>query len=50
MLKRHPKPDTVVMAPPKLDQFIADFASRSIDKARDSSLAKIQGSVLYATS
>ena len=48
MLKRHPKPDTPAMTPPKLDQFITDFAPKSIVKARDTSLARIQGSLLYA--
>ena len=48
MLKRHPKPDTPVMTPPKLDQFITDFAPKNIDKARDTSLARILGSMLYA--
>ena len=48
MLKRHPKPDTEVMAPPKLDNFIADFGGRKVDKARDAQLAKIQGALLYA--
>ena len=28
MLKRHPKPNSRVMVPPKLDQFVPDFAGR----------------------
>ena len=48
MLKRHPKPDTAVMAPPKLDPFILDFAPKKIDRARDAALARVQGSLLYA--
>ena len=48
MLKRHPKPDTDAAAPPKLDSFVADFAGKKLDKARDSQLAKIQGAMLYA--
>ena len=43
MLKRHPKPDVEAALPPKLDSFVADFAGRKLDKARDSQLAKIQG-------
>ena len=31
MLRRHPKPDTAVMAPPKCDPFILDFAPKKID-------------------
>lgn len=48
MLKKHPKPDSKVMVPPKLDQFVSDFAPKKVDKARDASLSKIQGSLLYA--
>ena len=48
MLRKHPKPDTAVMAPPKLDAFIMDFAPKKVDKARDAVLARIQGSLLYA--
>ena len=48
MLRRHPKPDTAVMAPPKLDPFILDFAPKKIDRARDAALARVQGSFLYA--
>ena len=48
MLKKHPKPNSKVMAPPKLDQFVSDFAPKKVDKARDASLSKIQGSLLYA--
>ena len=48
MLRKHPKPDTKVMVPPKLDQFITDFAPRKVDKARDAALTKIQGNLLYA--
>ena len=48
MLQKHPKPDTKVMVPPKLDQFITDFAPRKVDKARNAALTKIQGNLLYA--
>ena len=48
MLKRHPKPDTEAAVPPKLDNFISDFAGKKLDKARDAQLARIQGAVLYA--
>ena len=48
MLRKHPKADTKVMVPPKLDQFITDFAPKKVDKARDAALTKIQGSLLYA--
>ena len=48
MLRKHPKPDTKVMIPPKLDQFISDFAPKKVDKARDAALTKIQGSLLDA--
>ena len=48
MLKRHPKPDTEVMVPPKLDSFISDFGGKKLDKARDAQLSKIQGTLLYA--
>ena len=50
MLKRHPKPDIEAATPPKLDSFVADFAGKKLDKARDSQLAKIQGAMLYAAS
>ena len=50
MLKRHPKPDVEAALPPKLDGFVADFAGKKLDKARDSQLAKIQGTMLYAAS
>ena len=40
MLRKHPKPDTKVMVPPKLDQFITDFAPQKVDKARDAALKK----------
>ena len=36
--------------PPKLDNFIADFAGKKLDKAHDSQLAEIQGAMLYAAS
>ena len=39
MLKRHPKPNSKVMGPPKLDQFISDFAPKKVDKARDAALS-----------
>ena len=48
MLKKHPKPNSKVMVPPKLDQFVSDFAPKKVDKARDAALSKIQGSMLYA--
>ena len=48
MLKRHPKPNSKVMTPPKLDQFVSDFVPKKVDKARDAALSKIQGSLLYA--
>jgi hypothetical protein len=48
MLKKHPKPDVEAALPPKLDSFVADFAGKKLDKARDSQLAKIQGAMLYA--
>jgi hypothetical protein len=48
MLRKHPKPDTKVMVPPKPDQFITDFAPKVVDKAQDAALTKIQGSLLYA--
>ena len=50
MLRRHPKPDVEAALPPKLDGFVADFAGKKLDKARDSQLAKIQGAMLYAAS
>lgn len=48
MLKRHPKPNCKAMVPPKLDQFVSEFAPKKVDKARDAALSKIQGSLLYA--
>ena len=48
MLRRHPKPDRAMMAPPKLDPFILDFAHKKIDRVWDAALARIQGSLLYA--
>ena len=48
MLKRHPKPDIEAAMPPKLDKFVADFAGKKLDEARDSQLAKIQGAMVYA--
>ena len=48
MLKRHPKPNAKVMTPPKLDQFVSDFAPKKVDKAKDAALSRIQGSLLYA--
>ena len=50
MLKRHSKPDVEAAVPPRLDGFIADFAGKKLDKARDAQLAKIQGAMLYAAS
>ena len=49
MLRKHPKPDTAVVVPPRLDSFISDFAGKKLDKGRDAQLAKIQGTMLYAT-
>ena len=46
MLKKHP--NSKVMAPPKLDQFVLDVAPKKVDKMRDAALSKIQGSLLYA--
>ena len=48
MLRVHPKPDTPVASPPKLDQFMSDFAGKRLDKARDTQLIKIQTNLLYA--
>ena len=48
MLRKHSNPDTKATAPPKLDQFITDFAPKKVDKARDAALARIQGGLLYA--
>ena len=48
MLKKHPKPNTKVMVPPKLDSFVSEFAPKKVDKAIDVALSKIQGSLLYA--
>ena len=48
MLRRHPKPDTKAVIPPKLDQYILDFAGKKLDKARDAQLSRIQANVLYA--
>ena len=42
MLKKHPKPNSKVMASPKLDQFVSDFAPKKVDKARDVALSKTQ--------
>ena len=50
MLKRHPKPDVEAAIPPRLDGFVADFAGKKLDKARDAQLAKIQGAMLYTAS
>lgn len=36
------------MVPPKLHQFITDFASKKVDKARDAALIRVQGSLLFA--
>ena len=47
MLKKHPKPNTKAAKPPKLDQFVVDFAGKKLDKARDAQLCRIQTSVLY---
>ena len=47
MLKKHPKPNSNVMVPPKLDQFVSDFAPKKVDKARDTAMSKIQGSLHY---
>ena len=32
---RHPKPNTKVMVPPKLDSIISDFGEKKLDKTRD---------------
>ena len=48
MLRVHLKPETPVASPPKLDQFMLDFAWKRLDKARDTQLIKIQTSLLYA--
>ena len=34
-------------SPPKLDQFMSEFAEKKFDKARDAQLARIQGAVLH---
>lgn len=47
MLKRHPKPNTKAALPPKLDQFLIDYAGKKLDKAKDAQLLRIQSSVLY---
>ena len=47
MLKKHPKPNVKAAQPPKLDQFVSEFAGKKLDKARDAQLEKLQGSVLY---
>ena len=47
MLRVHPKPDTPVASPPKLDQFISDVAGKRLDKARDTQLIKIETNLLY---
>lgn len=48
MLRKHPKPDTKVMEPVKLDQIITDFILKKVDKARDAASSRVQGSLLYA--
>ena len=48
MLRKHLKPDTKAMVPPKLDHFITDFARKKVDKARDAALTKLPGGLLYA--
>ena len=48
MLKKHPKPNVKAAMPPKLDQFVSEFAGKKLDKARDAQLAKLQASMLYA--
>ena len=48
MLRVHPKPDTPVASPPKLDQFMSDFAGKRLEKAHDTQLIKIQTNLLYA--
>jgi hypothetical protein len=47
MLKKHPKPNVKAAKPPKLDQFVVDFAGKKLDKARDAQLCRIQTNVLY---
>ena len=38
MLRVRLKPETPVASPPKLDQFMLDFAWKRLDKARDTQL------------
>ena len=35
VLRVHLNPDTPVASPPKLDQFMMDFAGKRLDKSRD---------------
>ena len=49
MLKKHPKANVKAAQPPKLDQFVSEFAGKKLDKARDAQLARVQGSVLYVS-
>ena len=46
--RKHQKPDTKATVPPKLDQFITDFAPKKVDKAWDAALTKVHGRLLYA--
>ena len=48
MLKKHPKPDVEAVVSPRLDSFVVDFAGKKLDKAKDTQLARIQGTMLYA--
>ena len=43
MLKKHPKPDTEVAAPPKVDSFVTDFAGKKFENVCDAQLVEIQG-------
>ena len=42
MLKKHPIPNAKAAKPPKLDQFVVDFAGKKLDKARDAQLCRIR--------
>ena len=41
MLKKHPKPNVKAAQPPKLDQFVSEFAGKKLDNTQ---LAKVQSS------
>ena len=38
--RKHPKPNLKAAMPPRLDQFVFEFAGKKPDKARDTQLAK----------